>query len=168
MASLDSNGEYVCQASNMIGITKSKIYVTGVPNEISISLNHKISNFFFPVTPRPPPLPRVTVNSDVNQVFENDTIRISCKIKYPYDSTYWTFKRKYLTGTEMGNSGITLGSEYVAANHTMAIQNVTRKHAGTYTCVAKVNETEIKDSVYIEVIYEAEITDSPEESRKSP
>jgi hypothetical protein len=86
-------------------------------------------------------------------------------IKYPYDSTYWTYLRN-LEGTESRNSEIPLGTEYTAANRTLTIPYATKNHAGKYSCVAKVNATEVRDSVYIEVAHEAEITESLEDSKK--
>jgi hypothetical protein len=88
-------------------------------------------------------------------------------IKYPYDATYWTFQHKYLTGTQRENLKVLLSADYVDADRTLVIPFVTKDHAGTYNCVAKVNETEVENFVNIDVIFKAEITDSPKECRKS-
>jgi Immunoglobulin I-set domain len=81
-------------------------------------------------------------------------------IKYPYDSTYWTFKR-----TERGNTEMPLNTEYVEADNTLVINFATKDHTGTYTCVAKADWTEVKASVDIVVEYRTEIIDSNEESK---
>jgi hypothetical protein len=71
--------------------------------------------------------------------------------------------------TESGNSDImlnALGADYTVVDGTLTIPYATKNHAGNYSCVAKVNATEVRDSVYIEVGHEAEITESLEDSKK--
>jgi hypothetical protein len=59
-----------------------------------------------------------------------------------------------------------VNTDYVEANRSLIIPLTKISHAGTYTCVAKVNETEVKDSVSIDVGHEAEIIDSAQESKR--
>jgi hypothetical protein len=65
----------------------------------------------------------------------------------------------------MGNTEMPLDTKYVEADNTLVINFATKNHTGTYTCVAKTNETEVKESVDIVVEYRTEIIDSNEESK---